>query len=65
MMALVRCLVCNEILEVLADGEKDVCGCVNETTVIYDVEVIKIGGNDLTKVGVFRESSQSFQPPAL
>jgi hypothetical protein len=65
MTALVRCLSCNEILEVSVEGEKDVCGCDNETTVIYDLEVIKISGNDLQKVAVFRESSQSFQAPAL
>lgn len=65
MPALVRCLACNEILEVSVDGEKDVCGCSNETTVIYDLEVIKISGKDLEQVGVFRESSQTFQAPAL
>jgi len=65
MMALVRCLLCDDILEVSVEGEQDTCGCTNETTVIFDLEVIKIKGNDLTKIGVFRESSQTFQASAL
>lgn len=61
MMALIRCLACDQILEVSNNGDEDVCTCSNKTTLIYDLEVIKIGAEDFSKVAVFRESAQDFQ----
>lgn len=65
MLTLIRCLNCDEILEVSSIGEVDVCGCANKTTLIYDDTVIKIKGEDFSKISVFRESSQTFQECAL
>ena len=61
MTSLIRCLNCDEILEVSVNGEVDSCSCDNKTTLIYDMEVIKISAEDFSKVAVFRESSQTFQ----
>jgi hypothetical protein len=61
MITLIRCLNCDEILEASVEGDVDVCSCDNKTTLIYDMSVIKISGEDFSKIAVFRESSQTFQ----
>ena len=61
MLTLIRCLNCDDILEASKKGDVDTCSCKNKTTLIYDTEVIKIKGEDFSKIAVFRESSQTFQ----